>query len=145
MIGDPVDSPSAVPIAQTCPLACEWRRNTDHSRGPQAVSAYPPGITYVPQVNRVRPFQARFTWQGRRYSIGYFRSVLEAELALNRIRREAAEWAEMQLPPPTLQRVLARRAQPAMPSPPVAPADGMPAVEPMPAPQRSGSPSSPLV
>ena len=108
------------------------------------MSAYPPGITYVPQVNRVRPFQARFTWQHRRYSLGYFRSVLEAELALNRIRREAAEWAEMQLPPPTLQRVLARRAQTATPAPPAAPADGSSAAEPRPAPRQSGSPSSPL-
>ena len=142
MIGDRVDLPSVVPIAQAGPLACGSGRNTDHNNPPQAVSAYPPGITYVPQVNRVRPFQARFTWQRRRYSIGYFRSILEAELALNRIRREAKEWEEMQLPPPTLQRVLARQGQRATPPPPVDPADGMPAAEPMLAPQRSGSPSS---
>lgn len=142
MISDPVDSPSAVPIAQADPLACEPGRNTDHSRAAQAVSNYPRGITYVPEVNRVRPFQARFTWQGRRYSLGYFRSVLEAELALNRVRREAAEWAEMQLPPPTLQRALARRAPQATPPPAVAPADGMPAADLPHAPRRSGSPSS---
>lgn len=108
------------------------------------MSAYPRGVSYVPSANPNRPFQARVTWGGRRYSLGYFRSVLEAELAVSRVQRESAEWAEMQLPPPTLLRVLERQGRRARSQHPVAPADGMPAAEPLPSLPRSESPSSRL-
>ena len=104
--------------------------------------AYPRGVSYVPQANPSRPFQARVWWGGRRWSLGYYRSVLAAELAVNRCYREAAEWAEMQLPPPTLRLAQERLALRATSSPPVDPADGMPAADQPPDLPRSGSPAS---
>ena len=56
-----------------------------------------------------RPFQARVWFQGRYWSLGYFASITEAELRVNRVYREMAEWREMQLPPPTLLPLLQRR------------------------------------
>ncbi len=56
-----------------------------------------------------RPFQARVWWQGRYWSLGYFASITEAEIRVNRVYAEMAEWQEMQLPPPTLLPLLQKR------------------------------------
>lgn len=56
-----------------------------------------------------RPFQARVWWQGRYWSLGYCASITEAEIRVNRVYAEMAEWQEMQLPPPTLLPLLQRR------------------------------------
>jgi hypothetical protein len=57
-----------------------------------------------------RPFQARVWFQGRYWSLGYYASITEAEIKVNRVYREMAEWKEMQLPPPTLLRQIQQRA-----------------------------------
>jgi hypothetical protein len=58
---------------------------------------------------RNRPFQARVWFQGRYWSLGYYASITEAEIRVNRVYKEMAEWKEMQLPPPTLLPLLQRR------------------------------------
>ena len=70
---------------------------------------YPRGVCYCPHVKR-RPFQGRVWWGGWYWSLGYFASITEAELAAVRVRREVAEWADMQLPPPTLLPLLKKAA-----------------------------------
>jgi hypothetical protein len=42
-------------------------------------------------------------FQGRRWSLGYHATIREAEMVVRQVHREIAEWAEMRLPPPTLQ------------------------------------------
>ena len=62
----------------------------------------PPGVSHCPH-NRSRPWQARIQWRGRRISLGYFRSIAEAEGRVNSMRRQLAEWeASLPLPPPLL-------------------------------------------
>lgn len=85
-----------------------------HQSGPVS-RCYPRGVCHCPR-NKSRPFQARVWYAGRYWSLGYFASITRAELAVNRVYREMAEWREMQLPPPTLlpliqQREAARSAQ----------------------------------
>jgi hypothetical protein len=85
-----------------------------------------------------RPFQARVWFQGRYWSLGYFASITEAEIRVNRVYREMAEWKEMQLPPPTLLRQIQQRASAlaAAPLDPAAPASGTTAAGPELSPQR---------
>lgn len=81
-----------------------------------------------------RPFQARVWWQGRYWSLGYYASITEAEIRVNRVYAEMAEWQEMQLPPPTLLPLLQKRAeQQAKAEQPDHPASEMPAPDPAPA------------
>lgn len=87
-----------------------------------AVSCYPRGVCHCPHM-KTRPFQARVWFQGRYWSLGYFASITEAEIRVNRVYREMAEWREMQLPPPTLLPLLRKREQAqqgSMPAVPVA-------------------------
>jgi hypothetical protein len=58
-----------------------------------------------------RPFQARVWYDGRYWSLGYYASIIEAEIRVNRVYSEIAEWQEMQLPPPTLHRQIQQREQ----------------------------------
>ena len=85
---------------------------------PKPLACYPRGVTFCPH-NPRRPFQARVWYRGRRYSLGYYRTILEAELAVNNCYLEVAEWADMQLPPPILlSQVRSVEARAATPSPP---------------------------
>ncbi len=74
------------------------------------MSCYPRGVCHCPNNTR-KPFQARVWWAGRYWSLGYFASITEAEIKVNRVYREMAEWKEMQLPPPTLLPLLQKREQ----------------------------------
>lgn len=100
-----------------------------------AVSCYPRGVCHCPH-NR-KPFQARVWYAGRYWSLGYYPSITQAEMAVNRVYAEMAEWKEMQLPPPTLLPLIRRReaAQQATPDP-SPPAPETPAPAPPPCPQR---------
>ena len=92
---------------------------------------YPRGVCHCPN-NKQRPFQARVWWDGRYWSLGYFASITEAEIRVNRVYREMAEWREMLLPPPTLLPLIQRQAQAPSKSPEAAdpPASGTPAAAP---------------
>lgn len=80
------------------------------------MARYPEGIGFVPH-NSQRPFQARITFRlagearGRRVSLGYFASVEEAEQALQAVRAEIKDWADMQIPPPRLLPLLQAQAR----------------------------------
>lgn len=124
-------------------MACATAGKADSACIGQAVSTYPRGVSYVPTANPAKPFQARVWWGGRRWSLGYYRSITEAELAVSRCYREAAEWEEMQLPPPTLRLVQERRGRRATSPRPADLPDEMPVVDPLLCPQQSGSPASP--
>ncbi len=100
------------------------------------VSCYPRGVCHCPHMKK-RPFQARVWWQGRYWSLGYFASITEAEIRVNRVYAEMAEWQEMQLPPPTLLPLLQRREeQQASRKDPSLPASGTGGLDPEPCPLR---------
>lgn len=69
------------------------------------MARYPKGVAFVPH-NPKRPFQARIAFQRRRYSLGYFASVEEAEEALAAVRKDIKEWGDMQIPPPSLHQLM---------------------------------------
>lgn len=83
-----------------------------------------------------RPFQARVWWQGRYWSLGYFASITEAELRVNRVYAEMAEWQEMQLPPPTLLPLIRERERRASSMDPPPPASETPGAALQPCPLR---------
>lgn len=60
---------------------------------------------------RSRPFQARVWFDGRYWSLGYFASITEAEIQVNRAYREIDEWKAMRLPPPRLLPLIQKREQ----------------------------------
>ena len=95
------------------------------------MACYPKGVCFCPHVKR-RPFQARVWWAGRYWSLGYFASITEAEMSAARVRSEIREWADMRLPPPTLQPLLRKAEQrQATPPDPDPQASGTPAPDPL--------------
>lgn len=76
-----------------------------------AAAFYPPGVSFSPR-NRLRPFQARVSWRGRRISLGYFPSIAEAEGVRNRIAADIRAAKGSPDPPPSLIPFLRRAPAP---------------------------------
>jgi len=119
-----------IPASRRNGLGISWKPSSSLYRYAVA-SCYPKGVCYCPHVKR-RPFQARVWWGGRYWSLGYFASITEAEMVAVRVRSEIREWADMRLPPPTLQPLLKRVEQrQATPPAPADPASETPAPDPL--------------
>ena len=104
---------------------------------------YPKGVCYCPHVKR-RPFQARVWWGRRYWSLGYFASITEAEMAAAKVREEVRQWKDVQLPPPTLLPALRKaEARGAMPLDQSPQASGTADPDPLPSVPRSGTPATP--
>lgn len=71
----------------------------------------PPGVSHCPH-NTSRPWQARIQWRGRRLSLGYFRSIAEAEGRVNAMRAAIRQWEASLPPPPQLLPYLQSQPEP---------------------------------